>query len=91
MASLDELRKKVDNLIERHKVVAEKKAKLQGQLEAKKAELLELGNEIKSAGFDPRNLKEQRDKAKEDLERLIRSFEKDLVEAEEAIAHFEKK
>jgi len=89
MASLDELKRKVDDLLRRHGEVTQKKAELRGQLEAKKAELVSLGNEIKAAGFDPRKLKEQRDQAEQDLETLVRSFEQDLKEVEQALAAFE--
>jgi chromosome segregation ATPase len=89
MADLDQLKHKVDNLIARHARVTEKKAKLKGQLEAKKAELLALGEEIQAAGFDPRKLKEERDRAHQELEDLIEAFERELTEVEEAIAAFE--
>lgn len=89
MASLDELKRKVDDLISRHKKVSEAKAKRQGELEAKKAELVALGEEIQAAGFDPRKLKEQRDEAHEQLESLIEAFQRELAEVEEALASFE--
>lgn len=89
-ASLDQLKRKVDDLLRRHTVVTKKKSELRGRLEAKKTELVELGEEIKAAGFDPRKLKEQRDEAHQELEDLVESFERDIVEVEEAIASFEK-
>lgn len=89
MANLDQLKRKVDDLLSRHSKVSEKKAKLRGQLDAKKAELVALGEEIQAAGYDPRKLKEQRDEAQQELEGLIESFERELKEVEEAIATFE--
>lgn len=89
MANLEQLKRKVDDLLGRHTKVTEKKAKLRGQLEAKKAELVALSEEIQAAGYDPRKLKEQRDEAHAELEGLVESFQQELQEVEEALASYE--
>jgi len=91
MATLEELREKVDELLRRHSGATKKKAELRGQLEAKKAKLAELGQEIAAAGFDPRNLKQERDKAHTELESLVVAFDSELSGVEAAIAAFEEK
>jgi len=91
MATLEELKEQVDELLRRHAGAGKKKAELRGQLEARKAELAELGQEITAAGYDPRNLKQERDKAHGELEGLVVSFDKELSDVEAAIAVFEEK
>lgn len=90
MATVDQLKKRVDNALARHAKVTEKKAKLRGQLDARKTELIEIGAEIEAAGFDPRKLRDQRDQAHEDLNTLLESFERDLEEVEAALDAFGK-
>lgn len=91
MSTLDELQRKVEDLTKRHRTASSKKAELKGQLQAKKEELVSLGEEIRNAGYDPKNLKSERDKAQGELEALIDSFERDLTEVEAALAAFDKK
>lgn len=87
----EELKRKVDDLLARTEAFNKKKAGIEGQLSAKKEELAEIIKEIRAAGYDPKNLVAERDKAKQDLEAMILAYEKDLVSAEQAIATFEKK
>jgi len=59
-------------------------------LEAKKQELLDLVSEIKAAGYDPKKLKEERDKKADELTTMMATFEQELTEVESALAAFEK-
>lgn len=90
MAQLDQIRAKIDELRERHAEANSKRDKLHGQLEAKKEELLALSAEIKEAGYDPKNLKKERDAAQAELATLVAAFEKDLAAVEAALAEFDK-
>lgn len=87
----DEMKKKVDDLTQRTQAVRSRKATLKGQLQAKREELDRLVKEIRSAGYDPKKLTEERNKKKAEAEAAIASFEKDLAEVEAALAKFEKK
>lgn len=87
----DEIKKKIDDLQRRTEAVATKKAAFGGQLQAKKEELASLIKEIRAAGYDPKNLVTERDKAQAELEQLISVFEKDLEKTESALASYEKK
>lgn len=87
---LGQLKARLDDLTERLSKASEKKAGLRGQLEAKKRELLDLVEKIKAAGYDPKKLKEERDKMAEELDTMMATFEKELVEVESALAAFDK-
>jgi len=87
----DEIKRKIDDLLKRHDTVTKKKAGLGGQLQAKKEELAQILQEAKAAGYDPKNLASERDKAQKDLESMITDFETKLVEVEGAVAAFDKK
>lgn len=90
MASIDQLKQRVDDITRRFNVAGKKRSEFRGQLEAKKEELVALKREIEAAGFDPKNLKKDRDKLEAELIALLDAFEKDLVEVETALATFEK-
>jgi chromosome segregation ATPase len=90
MATITQLKQRVENALARHAKVNRKRDELRGQLEARKKELVEIGEEIQAAGFDPRQLKQQRDQAHEDLQELLVSFEQDMQEVESALEEFEK-
>lgn len=87
----DEIKRKIEDLQRRVEAVNTKKASFGGQLKAKKEELAALVQEIRAAGFDPKNLVAERDKAQAELETLMESFEKELQKAEDAMAVYEKK
>lgn len=89
--SPDEIKSKIDNLQKRSDVVIKKKAAFGGQLQSKKEELEALVKEIKDAGYDPKTLVTERDRAKSELEAMIEVYEKELAKAESALALFEKK
>jgi chromosome segregation ATPase len=87
----DELRKKIDDLAKRTEVVNSKKSTLSGKLQAKKEELAQLIVEIKTAGFDPKTLREERDKVQAQLTDMISTYEADLVSVETALSSYDTK
>jgi phage-related tail protein len=91
MAELEDLKKKADDLMRRYSTASKKRSELKGQVDAVKSDLSALADEIKDAGYDPRTLKADRDKAHDELEDLIDAFDKELTEVEVAIATFEEK
>ena len=91
MAELSELKDRANKLMSRYETANKKRSELRGQLNAIKAELSALGDEIKAAGFDPKTLRAERDKAHQELENLIESFESELAVVEKAISAFEEK
>ena len=91
MMSPEELRQKVEGLLKRADAVNKRKASLSGQLEAKKTELANLVDEIRAAGYDPKNIVAERDRVQQELEAQVAAFEQNLVAAETAITQFERK
>jgi chromosome segregation ATPase len=91
MAELDQIKARLADLEKRHAACSSRKSKLEGQLDAKKQELVALKEEIEAAGYNPRQLKQAMEKAKKDLVDAMDSFERDLTEVEQAIASFENK
>lgn len=89
--SIDELSTTIDSLQKRYSSVLRRKAELGGALKAKKDELAALVKEIQDAGYNPKTLVEDRAKAQAELEQLVSTFEKDLKDAEEALAAYDKK
>ncbi len=91
MATIEELESKIQEFRDRHAALVQMKASVGGELRAKKEELAALVQEIKDAGYNPRTIKETRDKALADLERDVAAFDASLTEAEEGFAAFNKK
>lgn len=89
--SIEELTKQIESLQKRYSTVLRRKAELGGALKAKKDELGALIQEIQDAGYNPKTLVEDRNKAQEELEKLVAAFETDLKEAETALAAYDKK
>ena len=87
----EELRKKIDDLTKRTEAVNTKKSNLSGKLQAKKEELAQLIVEIKAAGYDPKTLREERDKAQAQLTEMISTYEADLVAVETALSGYDVK
>ena len=87
----EEVKAKIESLQKRHQAVLEKRAVLSGQLQAKKQELSAILEEIKAAGYDPKNLAAEHEKAEQELETMIDAFEKNLTDTEVALAVFDKK
>lgn len=90
MASLDKLKERVEELTRRHKQANDRRSKLVGKLEEKRAELFKLKEEVKDAGLDPKNLKAEKQRLEEELQKLIESFEKELSVVEDALNEYEK-
>jgi uncharacterized coiled-coil DUF342 family protein len=89
--ALDEIRQRIEDLGKRYAAASKKKSELDGQLEAKKAELLELSREIKDAGYEPRKLKDEKERVESELLAEIDSCDKELAEVEAALREFDKK
>jgi chromosome segregation ATPase len=85
----DELRKRIDDLAKRTEAVNTKRSNLTGKLQAKKEELAQLIVEIRAAGYDPKTLREERDKVQAQLTDMIASYEADLVSVESALAGYD--
>ena len=91
MRTPDEIKDKIADLQSRHEEVTQKRAALGGQLQAKKEELASIIQEVREAGYDPKNLPGERDKAQQALETLIDDFELKLKAVEDALAAFDSK
>ena len=87
----EELRKKIDDLTKRTEAVNMKRSTLSGKLQAKKDELAQLIVEIKAAGYDPKTLREERDKVQTQLTEMVSTYEADLVAVEAALAGYDSK
>ena len=87
----EELRKKIDDLTKRTEAANTKKSTLTGRLQAKKEELAQLILDIKAAGYDPKTLREERDKVQTQLTEMITTYETDLVAVETALASYDAK
>lgn len=91
MLSPEELTTKIQDLQTRHAHVLKRKAELGGELKSKKDELASLVKEIQAAGYNPKTLVEDRNRAQEELESLMEEFEKGLLEAETSLSTYDKK
>lgn len=89
--SIEELNTKIDDLSKRHMSVNKRKNELGGELKAKRDELGALIKEVQEAGYNPKTLVEDRNKAQEELEALVAEFEKGLTEAETSLQAYDKK
>jgi uncharacterized protein YoxC len=87
----DDIKSRIDDLQRRHNAVVQKKAGLAGQLQAKKEELAAIVQEIKDAGYDPKKITQERDRAKQELETMIVKLEGELTEVENALSAFQQK
>jgi prefoldin subunit 5 len=87
----DVLKRKVDDLLAREKKVRQKKAEVKGTLEAKKQELQALVTEIQEAGYNPKTIREDYDRAIKDLDELVSEYTEKMSKAEEAIDEFYRK
>lgn len=90
MASLEQIQARVEDLTRRHQAAASKQSKLSGILEGKKQELLRLKQEIVDAGFDPKTLREEQVRLKDELEQLMSKFDSELTVVERAQDEYEK-
>lgn len=85
----DEIKDKIEGLKRRWNTVSQKKAGLEGQLEAKKEELAQIVQEIRDAGYDPKHIAQERDQAKQELEELVAKLDAELTSVEEALGSFQ--
>lgn len=83
-----EIQRKIEDLQKRHSAVVQKKASVTGQLEAKKQELAAIVQEIRDAGYDPKQIGQERDRVKAELEGLIQKLDQELTEVESSLATF---
>ena len=88
MNSLDQIKEKVEELSKRYKAANTKKSTLTGLLQAKKEELATLKREIEEAGYDPKQLKENREQLAAEVVAMIENFDRQLSEVETALAQF---
>jgi len=86
----DEIKAKIDGLQKRYNAVVQEKAGLSGQLQAKKEELAAIVQEVRAAGYDPKNLAQERDRVQSELEGQIEKLDKELTEVETALSAFKK-
>jgi len=90
MADLEQIRERVEELSRRHQKASERKSKMAGKLEEKKAELVQLKKEIEAAGLNPKDLKAEKARLEEEIENLIETFDKELSQVECALEEYER-
>lgn len=90
MATTEQIKARIDQLSERHAAAKEKRTKLAGKLEAKKAELVQLKREIEEAGYEPKGLRAERDRLESELLDLIEVFDRELTQVEESLEEYDK-
>lgn len=86
---IDEQMKKFESLIEKQKLLEEKKIRLEEQYNSKKQALLELIEEIKNAGYNPKELGTIIEQKEKELQEEIDNFEKELSELSNKISEIE--
>jgi len=86
-----QLQDKVQSVSARHAKLLRRKAELSGELKSQKENLTSLVQEIQAAGFNPRTIVADRDKAQAELEALLVIFENNLSVAETALKEFDNK
>jgi len=87
--TIETLREKFENLTRRYSEASEKRSRLLGKLDEKKADLAKLVEEIKAAGFDPKDLKAERDRLSSEIADLMVNFETNLSNVETALKELE--
>ena len=87
----EDIRKKIEDLSRRTEATSKKKAQLEGQIQQVKENLAELIQEIRAAGYDPKTLSSERDKAEAQLLQEIADYETKLAAVEAALADYDKK
>jgi septal ring factor EnvC (AmiA/AmiB activator) len=85
----DDIKSRIDDLQRRHSAAVQKKAGLAGQLQAKREELEAIVKEIREAGYDPKKITQERDRAKAELEAQLTKLESELTAVETALAAFQ--
>lgn len=85
---MDEIQKRIEDIQRRHAAVMQQKASAAGQLQAKKDELAALVQEIRDAGYDPKQITQQRDQKRDDLLNEALRLEAELTAVEKALEGF---
>jgi mannitol/fructose-specific phosphotransferase system IIA component (Ntr-type) len=80
---------KFENLMKKQKLLEEKKIRLEEQYKNKKEALLELIEEIKKAGYNPKELSTKIQEKENELIEQIKNFEKELEEVSSKISEIE--
>jgi len=82
----DSLEKKYANLIRRQEEVKNNKSIIDAELGARQRRLKECMDEIKAAGYDPDNLKDEISKIENVIKLKINTFEVEISAAEKIIS-----
>ena len=90
MASLEQIRERVEDLSRRHREASTRKSKLQGRLDEKKKELARLKTEIETAGLDPKHLRQEKERLENELTALMDKFDSELQVVEAALDEYER-
>jgi uncharacterized protein YoxC len=87
----DEIEARVKAVMSRAARLQQRKANLAGQLQSKKNDMTALLKEIADAGYNPKTLTQDEQKARADLEAELTALEQRLDAAETALDMFDKK
>lgn len=82
---MEDINKKIEEIQKRWQRASEKRAGVAGQLSAKKEELSALIQQIKDAGYDPKDLPAARDALRLQLDQAIQSASENLDQVEAAL------
>jgi uncharacterized protein YoxC len=85
---VDDIQKRIEGLQRRHAEVQQRKANAAGALQARKDELAQIVQEIKEAGYDPKQITQIRDQVQADLIREVEKLEAALSEVESSLNGF---
>lgn len=85
---MNEIQKRIEGLQRRHAEVQQRKANAAGLLQARKDELAEIAQEIRDAGYDPKQLTQTRDQVQAELLQEIEKYEAALSAVESALDGF---
>lgn len=87
----DDIESRVRSVMNRATKLQQRKANLAGQLQSKKNDMVALLKEIAEAGYNPKTLAADEQKARADLETELTTLEKKLDAAEASLDMFDKK
>ena len=85
---MDEIKKRIEALQRRHTQAQQRKAGAAGQLQARKDELASIVQEIRDAGYDPKQITQLREQAEAELLTEIEKYEAALTEIETVLNGF---
>lgn len=87
--NIETLREKFELLTRRYSDASEKRSRLLGKLDEKKADLTRLVEEIKAAGFNPKDLRAEKERLSSEVVELMTKFESELSNVETALKDLE--